>query len=169
MWENSFQKALLGRARGQCVAKDVVIFLSDLDHFKWISTRPMVSQKNDLWVVPATVDIFDVKGITKVGSIVKHITFRHLAHVLHKEAYPQGTLFALYDPRFGAICQSENNQCDHTSLTYKNILCAIQSSKKQQFRYKAPRFDALFLYHLVIPHTTYIILSGVSIAHVNNP
>lgn len=138
--------------------------------FRWDLSleRPMVSQKTDLWVVPATVDIFDVKGTKKVGSMVKHITFRHLAQVLHTEAYPQGTLFALYDPRFGAICQSENNQCEHTSLTYKNILCTIQSTKKQQFRYKAPRFDALFLYHLAIPRTPYIILSGLSIAHLNN-
>lgn len=122
--------------------------------------RPVVDQGSGLWVIPASLSILNLNH-REIGEIVKFINMRKLTEFLRKNTYQIGKIFAVLDPRFGAIFQSENNPGDHKSLIYPRVLQHVKGQDKGWMDLVWPEHDVRFLSFLQIPKYPYLIVTGV--------
>lgn len=136
-----------------------------LFHWALQLDRPLVDQKTGLWVIPASLPLLNDRH-QEAGKILKLINMHKLAESIRKNSYQRGSVFALIDPRFGAVFQSENNPSDHKSLIYPRILQNMKEKKQGTCHIEGPDHDVRFLYFQSIPNFPYVIVTGVQPSYV---
>lgn len=129
--------------------------------------RPIIDERSGLWVIPSSLSVLDASH-REIGKITKHINMRKLTDSLRKNTYQLGKVFAVLDPRFGAVFQSENNPGDHKSLIYTQVLKKIGTQKKGWIDLPWTDHDVRFLSFLQIPQYPYMIVAGVQPSYLSS-